>query len=79
MLKKSWIEWKQFYKTKFGIDDEVVELMANYQILRLAHDGFSIESIASTLDISEEEAKEIIINNDVEIGEIERILDEHWI
>ena len=50
----AWEDFKKFYNEKFGASDEIVELIASIDILRLCSFGLSNSHIAKLLDIKEE-------------------------
>jgi len=51
---KSWETIKEFYMEKFGTEENLVELMSNYDILLACVSGVSNAKICYHLDISEE-------------------------
>ena len=55
-----WDYIKEFYKEHFGIDNWVVEMMANRDILLLCASGASNKTISNFLDISEGEIELVI-------------------
>lgn len=55
-----WEYIKEFYKQHFGIDNWVVEMMANRDILLLCASGASNRTISTFLDISQDEIELVI-------------------
>lgn len=55
-----WEYIKEFYKEHFGIDNWVVEMMANRDVLLLCASGASNKTISTFLDISENEVRLVI-------------------
>lgn len=53
-LNDVWEEVKKFYKDKFNIEPDLVNLMSNLEILVLCVNGFSNSSISEFLGIDEQ-------------------------
>lgn len=60
MNEQTWNEIKKFYKEVFGIDEELVELMACDNVLLMCASGSSNPSIAHTLELDIGSVNEII-------------------
>jgi len=58
-----WESVKQFYQEKFGIAPELVDVMADFYVLKLCATGASNSSIAHFLDMEVEIVGEIIDRN----------------
>ena len=63
MINKNWIQLKKFYKTQFNLNGEVLEMLADYDILLLCISGLSNLSISKFLDITVREVRKIIMKN----------------
>lgn len=51
MVKSSWDEVLSYYKEHFGLGEDVVELMADYDIIMLSSTGASNVTISKVLDV----------------------------
>jgi hypothetical protein len=60
MSNVSWEVVKEFYKSKFGMKDWVVEMIANLDILSLCVSGASNDSIVKFLDIELNEVIQVL-------------------
>ena len=60
MCRSSWDELLLYYKEHFNLDEEVVNLMADYDIVFLSATGASNESISNILDIDIEVVPEVL-------------------
>jgi hypothetical protein len=62
MNEEKWNDVKQFYVNSFGISPELVDLLADNDILTLCVSGSSNATISTNLDIDVECVNEIILN-----------------
>jgi hypothetical protein len=60
MNEKRWNAVRQFYVESFGINPDVVDLMASNEILLMCVSGASNRSISLTLNMDESDVQEII-------------------
>lgn len=60
MKESQWNEIKEFYKERFGINPEIVDLMASNDVLLMSVSGSSNKSISTLLDIDESYVKDIL-------------------
>lgn len=58
--KELWEYLKEFYKEKFGIEPNLVDVMSNIDILKLCATGASNGSISKTLDIDVEDIADVL-------------------
>jgi hypothetical protein len=62
MNKEKWDEIKQFYMDNFGISPDLVDLLADNDIITLCASGSSNDSISVSLDIDRSAIDTIILN-----------------
>jgi len=49
--QETWEQVRKYYKEKFGIEPELVDIMADYDIIKLCASGASNKNIAETLNL----------------------------
>jgi hypothetical protein len=60
--KTTWEEIKEYYKYTFRIENELVELMADFDIVLLCATGASNKKIAEFFEVDESDVKSILGN-----------------
>jgi hypothetical protein len=60
MNEERWKVIRQFYMDTFGISPDLVDLLADKDILTMCVSGASNRSISTALDIEEEDVKKVI-------------------
>jgi hypothetical protein len=63
MINKNWKQLKKFYKTQFNLNGEILEILADYDVLLLCVSGLSNLTISKFLDITTSEVRKIIMKN----------------
>lgn len=60
MENNLWDNVKKFYKERFGIDAELVDIMSNRDVLLMFVSGYSTSTISTSLNIEESEINDVI-------------------
>lgn len=60
MENNLWEDVKSFYKTTFNIDAELVDIMANRDVLLMFVSGFSTQTISASLNMDEADVNDAI-------------------